>query len=103
MKIGAKVPGSGFRVRSVNMDLLYGTAFLEEVPEAYQRLLLDLMLGDPTLFIRADETEGAWDILDPVMRAWAWSREVSLYPAGSWGPEEAEELLARDGRKWRRP
>jgi glucose-6-phosphate 1-dehydrogenase len=103
LKIGAKVPGSGFEIRSVNMDLLYGAAFLEEVPDAYQRLLLDLMLGDPTLFIRADETEGAWDILDPVIRAWAESEEVSFYPAGSWGPEEAEELIARDGRKWRRP
>ena len=103
MRIGAKVPGVGFRVRSVNMDLLYGTAFLEEVPDAYQRLLLDLMLGDPTLFIRADEAEGAWDILDPVVRAWAASREVSLYPGGSWGPEEAETLLARAGRRWRRP
>jgi glucose-6-phosphate 1-dehydrogenase len=103
MRIGAKVPGAGFRVRSVNMDLLYGTAFLEEVPDAYQRLLLDVMLGDPTLFIRADEAERAWDILDPVIRAWAGSREVSLYPAGSWGPEEAEALLARDGREWRRP
>ncbi len=103
LKIGAKVPGSGFEIRSVNMDLLYGTAFLEEVPDAYQRLLLDLMLGDPTLFIRADETEGAWDVLDPVIRFWAESKEVSFYPAGSWGPEEAEELLMRDGRKWRRP
>jgi glucose-6-phosphate 1-dehydrogenase len=103
MRIGAKVPGSGFEIRSVNMDLLYGTAFLEEVADAYQRLLLDLMLGDPTLFIRADETEGAWDILEPVMRAWAGGKEVSLYPAGTWGPEEATELLARDGRKWRRP
>ena len=103
LKIGAKVPGSGFEIRSVNMDLLYGAAFLEEVPDAYQRLLLDLMLGDPTLFIRADETEGAWDILDPVIRTWAESEEVSFYPAGSWGPEEAEELIARDGRKWRRP
>jgi glucose-6-phosphate 1-dehydrogenase len=102
-KIGAKVPGSGFEIRSVNMDLLYGTAFLEEVPDAYQRLLLDLMLGDPTLFIRADETEGAWEILDPVVRAWAESREISFYPAGTWGPEQAEELLARDGRRWRRP
>src|ERR687890_442026 len=70
MKIGAKVPGTGFEIRSVNMDLLYGTAFLEEVPDAYQRLLLDLLLGDPTLFIRA---------------------------------EEAEELIERDGRRWRRP
>jgi glucose-6-phosphate 1-dehydrogenase len=103
LKIGAKVPGTGFEVSSVNMDLLYGTAFLEEAPDAYQRLLLDLMLGDPTLFIRADEAEGAWKILDPVMRRWAEKREVSFYPAGSWGPEEADDLLERDGRKWRRP
>jgi glucose-6-phosphate 1-dehydrogenase len=103
MRIGAKVPGAGFRVRSVSMDLLYGTAFLEEVPEAYQRLLLDLMLGDPTLFIRADETEGAWEILDPVLRAWAESEGVSLYPAGSWGPEQAEKLLKHDRWEWRRP
>ncbi len=103
LKIGAKVPGSGFRIRSVNMDLLYGTAFLEEVPDAYQRLLLDLMLGDPTLFIRADEAESAWDILDPVIRYWAGSEKVAFYPAGSWGPGEAEHLLARDGRSWRRP
>ena len=103
LKIGAKVPGSGFEIRSVNMDLLYGTAFLEEVPDAYQRLLLDLMLGDPTLFIRADETECAWDILEPVIRAWARKGEISFYPAGSWGPEEADELMVRDGRRWRRP
>ena len=85
------------------MDLLYGTAFLEEAPDAYQRLLLDLLLGDPTLFIRADEAEGAWKILDPVMRHWAENRGVSLYPAGTWGPEEADALLAHDGREWRRP
>jgi glucose-6-phosphate 1-dehydrogenase len=104
MKIGAKVPGSGFEVSSVNMDLLYGTAFIEEAPDAYQRLLLDLMLGDPTLFIRADETEGSWDILAPVMKAWENDRQkVATYPAGEWGPEEAEELLRRDGREWRRP
>jgi glucose-6-phosphate 1-dehydrogenase len=103
LKIGAKVPGSGFEVSSVNMDLLYGTAFLEEAPDAYQRLLLDLMLGDPTLFIRADEAEGAWAILEPVMRAWSESREVAAYPAGTWAPKEADELLERDGREWRRP
>jgi glucose-6-phosphate 1-dehydrogenase len=103
LKIGAKVPGSGFEVSSVNMDLLYGTAFLEEAPDAYQRLLLDLMLGDPTLFIRADEAEGAWGILDPVMRRWAGEKSVEFYPAGTWGPEEADELLERDGREWRRP
>ena len=103
LKIGAKVPGSGFEVSSVNMDLLYGTAFLEEAPDAYQRLLLDLLLGDPTLFIRADEAEGAWRILDPVMRRWAEEKGVDFYPAGTWGPEEADELLGRDGREWRRP
>ncbi|MDQ4127181.1 MAG: glucose-6-phosphate dehydrogenase, partial [Actinomycetota bacterium] len=103
LKIGAKVPGSGFEVSSVNMDLLYGTAFLEEAPDAYQRLLLDLFLGDPTLFIRADEAEGAWRILDPVMRHWVEDPDVSFYAAGTWGPEEADALLERDGRRWRRP
>jgi glucose-6-phosphate 1-dehydrogenase len=85
------------------MDLLYGTAFLEEAPDAYQRLLLDLMLGDPTLFIRADEAETAWSILAPVMESWSRVGEVAFYSAGSWGPEEADALLARDGRSWRRP
>jgi glucose-6-phosphate 1-dehydrogenase len=103
LKIGAKVPGSGFEISSVNMDLLYGTALLEEAPDAYQRLLLDLMLGDPTLFIRADEAECAWSLLEPLMRAWSENGEVATYPAGSWGPEEAEELLEREGRQWRRP
>src|ERR687893_694324 len=103
LKIGAKVPGSGFEVSSVNMDLLYGTAFLEEAPDAYQRLLLDLLLGDPTLFIRADEAEGAWNILAPVMRRWSEHGDVSPYSAGTWGPEEADALLAPDGREWRRP
>jgi glucose-6-phosphate 1-dehydrogenase len=103
LKIGAKVPGSGFEITSVNMDLLYGTAFLEEAPDAYQRLLLDLMLGDPTLFIRADEAEFAWAILEPVMRAWSKSKEIPTYPAGTWGPKETDELLERDGRAWRRP
>ncbi|MGF1473217.1 MAG: glucose-6-phosphate dehydrogenase [Rubrobacteraceae bacterium] len=104
LKIGAKVPGSGFEVSSVNMDLLYGTAFLEEAPEAYQRLLLDVMLGDPTLFIRADETEDSWKIIDPIMRAWADDKQkVAMYPAGTWGPEEADELLRESGREWRRP
>ena len=103
LKIGAKVPGQGFEVSSVNMDLLYGTAFLEEAPDAYQRLLLDLMLGDPTLFIRADEAEGAWSILAPVMKSWEEKREVAMYAAGEWGPKDADELLERDGRVWRRP
>ena len=103
LKIGAKVPGSGFEVRSVNMDLLYGSAFMEEAPDAYQRLLLDLMLGDPTLFIRADEAEGAWSILQPVMEGWSKDSHTARYPAGTWGPDEAGELLGHDGREWRRP
>src|SRR5829696_166409 len=103
LKIGAKVPGTGFEISSVNMDLVYGTAFLEEAPDAYQRLLLDLMLGDPTLFIRADEAEGAWRILDPVMHHWAEEKSVYFYPAGTWGPHEADDLLEQDGREWRRP
>src|SRR5919112_1657836 len=88
LKIGAKVPGTGFEVSSVNMDLLYGTAFLEEAPDAYQRLLLDLMLGDPTLFIRADEAEGAWKILDPVMHAWSEKGEVRARPVFDFGVSE---------------
>ncbi len=103
MKIGAKVPGSGFEVRSVNMDLLYGSAFMEEAPDAYQRLLLDLMLGDPTLFIRADEAEGAWEILQPVMESWSKDGHSARYAAGTWGPDEAAALLGHDGREWRRP
>ncbi len=88
----------------MNMDLLYGTAFIEETPEAYQRLLLDVMLGDPTLFIRADETEGSWKIIEPVMRAWSEDKQkVAMYPAGTWGPDEADEFLREDGREWRRP
>jgi glucose-6-phosphate 1-dehydrogenase len=104
LKIGAKVPGAGFEVSSVNMDLLYGAAFLEEAPDAYQRLLLDMMLGDPTLFIRSDEAEGAWAILQPVLDGWSENGgEIAQYPAGEWGPQEAEELLEQDGREWRRP
>lgn len=103
LKIGAKVPGAGFDIGAVNMDLLYGTAFLEEAPDAYGRLLLDLMLGDPTLFIRADEAEGSWRILDPVMKEWAKEKSVPFYEAGTWGPEEADALLGSDGREWRRP
>jgi glucose-6-phosphate 1-dehydrogenase len=104
LKIGAKVPGAGFEVSSVNMDLLYGAAFLEEAPDAYQRLLLDMMLGDPTLFIRSDEAEGAWALLQPVLDGWADNDgAVAQYPAGEWGPAEADELLEREDRRWRRP
>ncbi|MDQ6910521.1 MAG: glucose-6-phosphate dehydrogenase [Actinomycetota bacterium] len=104
LRFGAKVPGQAFRVRSVSMDFFYGAAFLEETPEAYERLLLDALLGDPTLFIRSDEVEQAWRIVDPVLTAWE-EDDVPLarYEAGSWGPREADMLLERDGRRWRRP
>ncbi len=104
LRFGAKVPGQAFRVRSVSMDFFYGAAFLEETPEAYERLLLDALVGDPTLFIRSDEVEQAWRIVDPVLTSWE-EDDVPLarYEAGSWGPREADLLLERDGRRWRRP
>ncbi|MDQ3978626.1 MAG: glucose-6-phosphate dehydrogenase, partial [Actinomycetota bacterium] len=104
LRFGAKVPGQAFRVRSVSMDFFYGAAFLEETPEAYERLLLDALVGDATLFIRSDEVAQAWRICDPILRAWE-EGDVPLarYEAGTWGPAEADALLERDGRRWRRP
>jgi glucose-6-phosphate 1-dehydrogenase len=104
LRFGAKVPGQAFRVRSVSMDFFYGAAFLEETPEAYERLLLDALVGDPTLFIRSDEVAQAWRICDPILTAWE-EGDVPLarYEAGTWGPKEADDLLGRDGRRWRRP
>jgi glucose-6-phosphate 1-dehydrogenase len=87
------------------MDFHYGTSFGKASPEAYERLLLDAMSGDPTLFARRDEVEQAWSFIDPIEEVWANKRNsppLCFYPAGSWGPDEAEELLARDGRLWRR-
>jgi glucose-6-phosphate 1-dehydrogenase len=104
LRFGAKVPGQAFRVRSVSMDFSYGAAFLEETPEAYERLLLDAMVGDPTLFIRTDEVEQAWRIVDPILSAWEDSSfPLARYAAGTWGPREADRLLERDGRQWRKP
>ncbi|HWH34356.1 MAG TPA: glucose-6-phosphate dehydrogenase, partial [Acidimicrobiales bacterium] len=104
LRFGAKVPGQAFDVRSVSMDFSYGAAFAEEAPEAYERLLLDALVGDPTLFIRNDEVEQAWRIVQPILDAWAGDdAEPAGYDAGTWGPPEAEALLAADGRCWRRP
>ena len=104
LRFGAKVPGQMFEVRSVSMDFFYGAAFLEETPEAYERLLLDALVGDPTLFIRSDEVAQAWRIVDPVLIAFE-DGDVPLarYEAGTWGPPEADYLLDRDGRRWRKP
>ncbi len=104
LRFGAKVPGQAFRVRTVNMDFSYGAAFVEESPEAYERLLLDAMTGDPTLFIRDDEVDQAWRIWDPVLEAWGEAdAPLSRYEAGTWGPAEADALLEEDGRSWRNP
>jgi len=87
------------------MDFHYGTSFGKASPEAYERLLLDAMSGDATLFARHDEVEEAWSFIDIIENAWAAKKDAPklfLYPAGSWGPEEADDLLARDGRAWRR-
>jgi glucose-6-phosphate 1-dehydrogenase len=104
LRFGAKVPGQAFKVRDVLMDMSYGSAFLEEAPDAYERLLLDAMVGDPTLFIRSDEVDQAWQIVDPIQQAWA-ERATPLagYAAGTWGPRQADQLIERDGRQWRTP
>ena len=103
LRFGAKVPGTRSDVRPVNMDFRYGTSFGVDAPEAYERLLLDAMLGDSTLFTRWDGVEAAWELLDPVLRAWAaGASPLQTYEAGSWGPEKATELIERDGREWHR-
>ncbi len=106
LRFSAKVPGQSMRIRTVNMDFLYGSAFLKESPEAYERLLLDCMLGDPTLFAREDEVEEAWRFCTAILDGWrAHPPEVDQFPnyeAGTWGPQDAREFMARDGRQWRR-
>jgi glucose-6-phosphate 1-dehydrogenase len=102
LKFGSKVPGSSMEVRDVSMDFLYGEAFTESSPEAYERLILDVLLGDATLFPRNAEVEASWLVIDPLEEFWA-TRPPAFYRAGEWGPKEADEMLARDGRSWRRP
>jgi glucose-6-phosphate 1-dehydrogenase len=101
LSLGAKIPGTRMRIRPVNMDFLYGTAFLSQSPEAYERLIMDAMRGDATLFTRDDEVEAQWRVIDPIIQAWA-DDEVPLatYEAGSAGPEEANALLTA-GHRWR--
>ncbi len=104
LRFGAKVPGLGLDVRSVTMDFTYGSAFNVDSPDAYETLILDALQGDASLFTRADEVEEAWSIVDPIIDAWASGPppEFPNYDAGSWGPPEADELINRDGRHWRR-
>jgi glucose-6-phosphate 1-dehydrogenase len=111
LKVGSKLPGPAVDIRSVHLDFRYGTSFGRRSPEAYERLLLDALLGDSTLFSREDSVDAAWSFIDPLIAAWAAedqagggdvSMPLAFYPAGSWGPREADDLLTRDGRKWRR-
>ncbi|MFZ0381177.1 MAG: glucose-6-phosphate dehydrogenase [Solirubrobacteraceae bacterium] len=103
VSLGAKIPGPRMRIRPVNMEFRYGTAFMSESPEAYERLILDAMRGDATLFTRGDEIEALWAIIDPILTAWHedTTSPIPQYPAGSAGPPEADALLEGD-RKWRR-
>ncbi|MBZ5733891.1 glucose-6-phosphate dehydrogenase [Nocardioides sp. TRM66260-LWL] len=103
VRFGSKVPGTAMEIRDVSMDFTYGGTFTEASPEAYERLILDVLLGDPPLFPRHEEVELSWKILDPVLEHWAAKGEPEPYAAGGWGPESAERMLARDGRTWRRP
>jgi glucose-6-phosphate 1-dehydrogenase len=102
ISLAAKIPGSRMRIRPVNMEFLYGTSFLSQSPEAYERLILDVMRGDATLFTRNDEVEEQWRICDPIIQAWQEMREAPpQYPAGSQGPAEADQILL-PGHSWRR-
>ncbi|HEX5119394.1 MAG TPA: glucose-6-phosphate dehydrogenase [Pseudonocardiaceae bacterium] len=103
LRFGSKVPGNNMEVRDVTMDFGYGHAFTESSPEAYERLILDMLLGEPSLFPVNEEVELSWRILDPVLRSWGSSGKPDPYKAGGWGPASADKMLARTGRKWRRP
>jgi glucose-6-phosphate 1-dehydrogenase len=101
LSIGAKIPGTRMAIRTVNMEFLYGTAFLSESPEAYERLIIDAMRGDATLFTRNDEVEAQWNVCDPILQAWEqMPGPLPQYPGGSQGPAEADRLLRGDAR-WR--
>ncbi|MDQ0374657.1 glucose-6-phosphate dehydrogenase [Cellulomonas humilata] len=103
LRFGAKVPGTAMEVRDVTMDFGYGHAFTESSPEAYERLILDVLLGDPPLFPRHEEVELSWKVLDPITEYWAGKGKPEEYRSGTWGPESADKMMARDGRVWRRP
>ena len=101
LSLGAKIPGASMRIRPVNMEFLYGTSFMSQSPEAYERLILDAMRGDATLFTRNDEVDAQWSIIDPILKAWGeGSPPISEYESGTPGPAEADALIG-DGRHWR--
>jgi glucose-6-phosphate 1-dehydrogenase len=104
LRMQSKVPGASVRIQPVKIDFAYGTSFGKASPEAYERLLLDAMAGDATLFARRDEVEEAWRFIDEIEEGWhATEKKPGLYfyAAGSWGPAEADQLIENDGRAWR--
>jgi glucose-6-phosphate 1-dehydrogenase len=101
LKFGSKVPGTTMEVRDITMDFQYGEAFTDSSPEAYERLILDVLIGDRTLFPDAAEVEASWRVVDPLEAAWQGTTPET-YRAGEWGPRAADEMLAREGRSWRR-
>ncbi len=104
LTFGAKVPVQEMRIRTVNMDFVYGASFMLDAPDAYETLILDALRGDATLFTRRDEVEQQWAFVDPILTAWGEGiPEIAPYAAGTWGPREAERLIGLDGRQWRRP
>ncbi len=103
MRFGSKMPGPGMELRDVNMDFHYSEAFTEQSPEAYERLILDALLDESSLFPTNSEVERSWEILDPVIEFWEQGGRPEDYPAGTWGPASADRMLEKDGRVWRRP
>jgi glucose-6-phosphate 1-dehydrogenase len=106
MRFAAKVPGQATRVRDVNMDFRYGASFGVQLAEAYERLILDCILGDSTLYARGDMTERGWEIVTPILDEWgahAADANFPNYEAGTWGPRESFDIIERAGRRWRRP
>jgi glucose-6-phosphate 1-dehydrogenase len=104
LTFGAKVPIQGLRIRSVNMDFGYGESFMVDAPDSYETLILDALRGDATLFTRRDEVEQQWAFVDPILAGWHQGKQdLAPYAAGTWGPDRADALIARDGRSWRRP
>ena len=105
VKFGMKIPGAGFRVEQVNMDFHYADLADSYVPSAYERLLLDAMLGDATLYARGDAVEAAWEFVNPILEAWKHDASIPVYgyPAGTWGPEHADDMIEGEDLTWRYP
>ncbi|MCX6619812.1 MAG: glucose-6-phosphate dehydrogenase, partial [Acidobacteria bacterium] len=104
LRFQSKQPGNGMELRPVSMDFNYGSSFGVRSPSAYETLLLDALEGDATLYTRQDMVEASWSVVQPIMDVWnSTQQQVPIYPAGTWGPKEAEQMLARRGHTWRVP